>query len=404
MGLKKLITVKKPVYFLLLLFVVAGCTHKCARSETDATEYRVTGTLIVVEDPGGMPALCWAGNGDLLLAYATNWQPIPPAGGTIKLMRSTDKGRRWSEPYIIVHPKNSDQWSTHIWSGLHLMPDNSLIMAYGQNFSEDSAEAYIMRSADHGKTWDKPVRVAKEEVVWNGEKITPPYVEGFGKPVTTRNGDVLVPIGIRFGDGGWLGTKASAFIRSSDNGKSWQALEFIVTGNMKFSETTFVAAANGNIIANIRCDTDRRVLYQSISHDNGNTWEEVKKTAASGEARDYIQGKMPDMLTLPSGRIIMGVGSVDVMDGSEVWAGGPGASYSGLYISDDYGVTWQRDVLFVSADPENLIPYDSPQLVQRENGDILALSVQMDRRSKDKPESGYTGGAHYVINVIRNSK
>ena len=389
---------------LLLLLIVISCTTYGGENETEATDYKVVSTQIVVENPGGMPSLCWAGNGDLLLAYATNWQPIPPPGGTLKLMRSTDEGRTWSDSRIVVHPKTSDKWSIHMWSGLHLVPDGSLILAYGQNFSEDVVEAYVIRSTDHGKTWGKPVRIANGEVDWDGEKIIPSFTEGFGNPATTLNGDVLVPVGVRKGDGGWGGTKASAFVRSTDNGNSWGELEFIVTGDKKFSETTFVTAKNGNIIANIRCDTHRRVLYQSISHDNGLTWEEVKETVTVGDVRDYIQGKMPDMLTLSSDRILMGVGSVNVMDGSLVWEGGRGSSYAGLYISDNNGRTWRPDVLFASADPENLVPYDSPQLMQRNNGEILALNVQLDRRSKDNPTSGWTGGSHYVFNVIRRNK
>ena len=97
------------------------------------------------------------------------------------------------------------------------MPDSSLILAYGQNFPEDSAEACIIRSTDNGKTWDKPVRVAGEEVDWDGEKIRPSYTEGYGNPATTLVGDVLVPIGVRKGGGGWHGTKAAAFVRSTDN-------------------------------------------------------------------------------------------------------------------------------------------------------------------------------------------
>lgn len=385
---------------MLFLFIFS-----CAMDdEKNATDYKVVSSQIVVKNPGGMPSLCWAGNGDLLLAYTTNWQPIPPSGGTLKLMRSKDEGRSWSEPRIIVYPKTTDKWSVHIWSGMHLMPDSSLILTYGQNFSENLAEAYIIRSIDDGKTWGKPARVADEEVDWDGEKIRPLFTEGFGNPVTTHFGEVLIPIGVRKGDKGWLSAKAAAFIRSTDIGKSWQKLEFIVTGDKKFSETTFVLAKNGDIIANIRCDTDRRVLYQSISHDNGYTWEEVKKTITVGDVRDYILGKMPDMLTLSSGRILIGVGSVNVMDGSDVWSGGDGASYAGLYFSDNNGKTWHPDVLFTSADPENLVPYDSPQLVQRKNGDILALSIQMDRRGKDKSDSGWTGGSHYVINVIRSKE
>ena len=366
------------------------------------TAYEVVSSRIVVEHPGGMPALCWAANGDLLLAHATNWQPIPPPGGTVKLLRSTDGGKTWSKPRTIVRPKDAAKWSVHMWSGLHLMPEGSMILTYGQNRSEEVAEAYVIRSGDHGKTWGDPIRLADEEVSWDGKRLVVPFTEGLGHPVTAANGDVLVPIGVRR-EGGFYGTKASAFVRTTDGGATWGPLEFIVTGAKKFSETSMGVAAGGDIIAVLRCDTARRVLWQSISHDHGHTWQAPVKTKARGHAKDYIMGKMPDLLCLPCGRLLLAVGSVGISDGSLMWKGKPGASFAGLFVSDDHGKTWRQDVMFAPADPKHLVPYDAPVLVAGTNSDVLAISVQGDRRTKDDPRQGWTMGSHYVLHVIRPS-
>lgn len=391
--------IKQILTFALVVaaFIAAGIDLPAA------TTYEVVSSRIVVRHAGGMPALCWAANGDLLLAHATNWQPIPPAGGTVKLLRSSDGGKTWSQPEILVRPKDPEKWSVHIWSGLHRMPDDSLILAHGQNRAEEAAHAYVIRSNDHGKTWGDPVRLAGQRVSWDGKDVVVPYSEGFGHPVTAHNGDVLVPIGVRREDG-FYGTKASAFVRTRDGGKTWGPLEFIATGEKKFSETSMGIAANGHIVAVIRCDTTRRVLWQSVSHDNGRTWSAPERTKALGHVRDYIMGKMPDMLALPSERLLLAVGAVGISDGSLAYRGRPGASYCGLFISDDVGRTWRQDVLFPSADADHLIPYDSPVLARAPNGDILALSVQMDRRSKGDPRAGWTMGSHYVLHVIREVK
>jgi hypothetical protein len=287
-----------------------------------------------------------------------------------------------------------------MWSGLHLMPDNSIILTYGQNFSESQAKAYLVHSLNHGKTWSDPVRLAKDKILFKGKKIDVPYTEGFGRAVTANNGDVLVPIGVRL-QGGFYGTKASAFVRTTDNGRTWGALEFIATGPEKFSETSLGVTASGKILAIIRCDTTRRVLWQSFSNDHGRSWSKPTITKAREGTRDYVHGKMPDILCLPTGRILLAVGSVDAGDGSEIWKGTYGSSYSGLYVSDDDGATWRRDSLLPSAEPDNLIPYDSPVLAIGIDGGILALSVQYDRRTKSNPLAGWTMGSHLVLHVIR---
>lgn len=364
------------------------------------TVFDVVSSRRVVDHPGGMPALCWAANGDLLLVHSTNWQPIPPPGGTVKLRRSTDGGETWSKAEIVVRPKDPAKWSVHMWSGLHRMPDGSLMLSYGQNRSEETAEAYVIRSVDDGNTWSDPVRLANQRITWDGKRLVVPFTEGFGHPVTAGNGDVLVPIGVRR-EGGFYGTKASAFVRTTDNGKTWGPLEFIATGPNKFSETSLAVAGSGDLIAVLRCDTTRRVLWQSVSRDHGRTWSPPARTKTRGDVRDYIHGKMPDMLCLPSGRLLLAVGSLRVDDGSQIWRGEPGASYSGLYTSDDNGKTWRPDVLFPSADPEHLVPYDAPVLAADGDGRILALSIQADRRTKSDPRSGWTFGSHYVLHVIR---
>ncbi|MBN1346328.1 MAG: exo-alpha-sialidase [Phycisphaerae bacterium] len=256
-------------------------------------------------------------------------------------------------------------------------------------------------SRDHGRTWGKPARLAGKKVSWGDQNIVVPFTEGFGRPVTARNGDVLVPIGCRSG-GGFYGDKAPTFVRSGDDGKTWGSLEFIAAEPKKFSETSMGVAGNGCIIAVIRCDTTRRMLWQCSSRDNGRTWSKpVRTRRPNGEC---IKGKMPDILALPSGRLLLAVGSVDVMDGSEIWKGPHGAGYSGLFVSDDHGATWRKDVMFRSPDPENLVPYDAPVLVRARSGDVLALSVQADRRAKDDPRSGWTMGSHYVMNVLRETR
>ena len=75
--------------------------------------YRVVRTEVLVENAGGMPALCRAANGDLLFAYATHWEPVPTGGlvfdGALGpsyagLFVSDDYGQSWKADALMTSP------------------------------------------------------------------------------------------------------------------------------------------------------------------------------------------------------------------------------------------------------------------------------------------------------------
>jgi len=287
------------------------------------------------------------------------------------------------------------------------MPDGSLILTYTQHYwpmrkdvpaewlnplkvdptkvwdmtsPARKYEACIIRSTDNGKAWSEPVRIMPDSNCW-----------AFGRPVTAKDGSVLVPLIPQLPEPAqWC----SAIVRSIDNGKTWSKPWNIADGPLGFNEVTLGVANNGDIVAIFR-DTiagPRRQFRQAISIDNGKTWSEPKLID--------IWGKMPDMLTLPSGRMLLMVGSLDCMDGGLAFTGPPNSSYAGLFISDDNGKTWKRDVLMLAQDLKNLYPFDSPVMVLLKNGNILATSHTADRSYRDGPLFGWRDGLHCVINEL----
>jgi hypothetical protein len=370
-------------------------------------QFRVVRSHVLVENSGGCPALARAANGDLLLVHGTVWETIPP-GGVIKLLRSKDEGKTWSKPTVIARPK-SDQWNLQPWSGLHRLPDGSLMMSYAQirlprregvsagernpakiwhiGSPHTVFEGYVIRSADHGKTWSKPVSVLPDrDGFWLG-----------GQPVTAKDGSVLTPLYIGCRD--FLARRDAnllkcGFVRSKDSGATWGAFEAIAEGPEGFNEVTMGVAKNGDIVAILRDGEagPRRQFRQTVSHDNGKTWDKPKLV--------NMFGKMPDMLALADGRLLLLVGSVDCMDGGLAFNGPPGTSFVQLFISADNGRTWNGDVLLPSPDPEHLVPFDAPVLARLKNDNILAVSVAFDRRMKGDPLFGWSSGMHYVLSEL----
>ena len=372
-----------------------------------ATAYRIVRVEVVLDDPGGNPALCRAANGDLLIAHSTVWETVP-TGGRVEMIRSLDDGHTWSKPTVIARPR-CDAWNIQMWSGLHVMGDGSLIMSYshlrtpkrdgagpeetnpGKIWHIGSArslfEGFIVRSTDHGQKWSDPIPVLPPGGdLWVG-----------GRPVTVPDGSVLVPL--YFGCKTFLNTREAnrlvcGFVRSTDHGRTWGDLEPIATGPVGYNEVTMTVAADGDIVAILRDGEagPRRQFRQTLSRDSGRTWE-------TPELID-MWGKMPDALTLPSGRILLAVGSVDCMDGNLIYQVPLRPSYSGLFVSDDHGRTWQRDVMFQSPDPEHLVPFDAPVMVSLRSGNVLVMSVAVDRRQRNNPRSGWDAGLVYVINEL----
>jgi hypothetical protein len=112
---------------------------------------------------------------------------------------------------------------------------------------------------------------------------------------------------------------------------------------------------------------------------------------------------MPDMLTLPSGRLLLMVGSLDCMDGSLMFTSPPATSFVGLLYSDDNGKTWNRDLILPSPDSTYLVPFDAPVMTLLKNGDILVVNCTHDRKYENDPLQGYTRGFHYVLNTIHQT-
>lgn len=375
-----------------LLLTIAGCNAPNYKSDTGR---------VLIENPGGIPALCRAANGDLLLAYSTVWEPFPP-GGVIKLMRSTDEGKTWSRSTVIVST-DLPNCGINTWSGMALMPDGSLILSYTRTLSQRlpnvsadetspikiwdlasiKSQPFVIYSTDNGRTWGQPVRICPQL----------DHCYASGRPLIAANGHIILPL-IPFFDSNDKTYPASGFVRSTDGGKTFGPLELIATSPDGYNEVTLGLAKNGDIIAILRdrVTGPRRLFWQTVSGDNGRSWQQPFKT--------NIYGKMPDMLTLPTGRLLLIVGSLDCMDGSLAFTSPKGSSFVGLLYSDDNGKTWHKDVILPSPDPVNLVPFDAPVMTMLTNGNILAINCAYDRKYQNDPLLGWTLGFHYALNTI----
>ena len=360
-----------------------------------AADYHVSRAFGVVPEPACMPALTRAPNGDLLVAYSTEWEPFP-AGGVLKLARSRDEGRTWSEPRVLWKPEDR-RVTIQVANGLQTLSNGEVLLPVTWGIVPERKhvpasekrpakiydlsrgpgyrrEVRFLRSTDSGRTW-----------VIEDPQLTRPWWR-FGRLFEARDGRLIMP------GNGW-------YIASRDYGKTWLPK---VTISARFtSETNVVEASDGTwfSIARGGGGPPRRTFGTNFSHDGGRTW------GAPRSAK--VQGKMPDLLVLPSGRIVMAVGAEGLTDGSQVLTTASRRSFCTLFVSDDHGHSWRRDAPLAPTDAQRLankavstVPGDSPVMCLLPEGKLLVVMQGIDRDQADHPLMGYSAGMSLIGNVL----
>ena len=139
-------------------------------------------------------------------------------------------------------------------------------------------------------------------------------------------------------------------------------------------------------------NSERGECLERVSHDGGKTW---------GQGVGRMQGKMPDVLVLSSGQILLAVGAEGLTDGRQVLDHKDRSSFCTLFISDDNGRTWKRNLAFVPiAADSTVVPGDSPVMRQLDNGQVLVVMQGIDRAKATDPLLGYNVGMSLIGNLI----
>lgn len=289
----------------------------------------------IVYDKG--PALCpnltMAADGDLIVSWVTQGDGIP--GQTTYLARSSDQGRTWSAPYLVL---KSDKPRCGLSFSLQRLPDSHdhkgrllggefelewpatgdpdptnmkqyLSLAAGRKF-----DYYYCFSDDNGYAFSPKQRL-NDPIKRNDFPQ--------GNIVQLPSGDLLWPWGY------WGSEPLNGFRRSTDGGLTWQPVKRSwqdpPPGHDKplaFNETAVTLARDGSIIAIARVDSlVAKKFWMIRSRDNGHTWTTPRQIE--------IAGGSPALYSTDHGQLWLAY-----RDGGL----GPGL---GLAVSDDNGETWR---------------------------------------------------------------
>ena len=182
-----------------------------------------------------------------------------PTGGRAMITRSTDEGRTWTKPVTILDTPADDRHPAFVE-----LPDKTLICSLFTYPGADPADyvkapelahrTAIIRSFDHGKTWN-------EQVI----RLPSPFLsdETDGPMVLLKDGSILLTISGTPKEGG---PAQAAVFTSQDRGATWRLLSTIKTDH-NLDEANATQLPDGRLVLMARPEGDI-----SWSFDGGHTW------------------------------------------------------------------------------------------------------------------------------------
>ncbi|HOK77860.1 MAG TPA: sialidase family protein [Verrucomicrobiota bacterium] len=235
------------------------------------------------------PDVCRLLNGDLLCVFYAGYAHVSvpnvdfPKGGRICMVRSTDEGRTWSSPAVLLDSPVDDR-DPHVAQ----VSDGTVMCTFFtyEPPNQDNPAAptrcstCLVTSRDGGQTWDSEARV-----------LAPGWPSS--APVRELPNGLLI-LGVYREDGP---TAYGGIIRSTDKGRTWSNPIPIGkdSGVRLDAETDFVLLKDGILYAALR--GDKTNMHFATSLDLGLTW---------GPVRDIgFRGHCPHFTRLATGEILL---------------------------------------------------------------------------------------------------
>ena len=253
------------------------------------------------------PVLQKCANGDLLLSFNTGEDAFLSTQVGTNLYRSVDGGRTWKpaqgwenrsvsprvrESYLRYNQKApADAVGGGCLGGLAgfcNLADGTCVSFLYHTMRSEGADAFVdsmWKSEDGGRNWLGPVDVnfhvpgnalneqGKGQAIWQ-------------RSVRLKNGNLVTVAHTLFAEDKKLRVIAMG---SSDKGMNWRYLATVANNQALdtegFTEPVLCQNAHGDLICLMRTEGGRP-MYQSFSHDGGETWTPPKQAGVNGVAPD----------------------------------------------------------------------------------------------------------------------
>jgi sialidase-1 len=330
---------------------------------------KITSTRVISLRPNhyhGWPTLARRKNGELLLVCSGGRESHVCPFGQVELMRSSDNGKTWSFPRVLLDSPIDDRdagvlettkGSLLATTFTSLAYDERILAKDAQkNWPEEKRTRWL---AAHNRV---PAAARKSELgTWmirstdGGVTWSPRYdslVNSPHGPVNLKDGRVLYAGKGLYKEGSWIGV-----CESRDDGQSWKRLAQIPTRKgddpKNYHELHAVEAANGDLIAHIRNHNKKNAgeTLQSESKDGGKTWSEAHGIG--------VWGLPSHLVGLNDGRLLMSYGHRRKPYGNQA------------RVSTDHGKTWSDPIIVSGDGAGGDLGY--PSTVQIEDGSLVTV-------------------------------
>ena len=321
---------------------------------------------VVITNPGekyqtasrgfqGIPGIEVTARGRLWASWYSGGEHEGPQNFVL-LVTSSDGGKNWSEPVLVVDPLGNARASDpNVW----IDPLGRLWFFWTQCYSKGHGNIFDGRNGVWGMyakdpetdspVWSEPIRFA-EGVMLN-------------KPTVLSNGEWIFPTALWKDNfcGGDIPEELKSFSGanftvSSDLGKTFEHRSGVAIPERWFDEHMFVEKKDGRIWSLIRTAYG---IGESYSSDGGKTWSTGENTEWRGpNSRFFIR-------RLLSGKLLLINHQVGQKEGHESF---PKRCMLTAYLSDDDGKNWYGGLML-----DERINVSYPDGVQDSNGNIWII-------------------------------
>lgn len=298
----------------------------------DLRKFPSASEVYLCRDRGYFPVLANLGGEDVLAVIRAGAGHIGVTG-RLEAMRSTDGGRTWEAPVVIVDTSADDRNPA-----VGVAPDGTVVLAYHAQGSYDDdgswmpelrrVEMRIARSRDGGRSWEDSVSLGFPAMKKHS---------AFGHIVSLPGGTMLLPLYGSDNDSADEADDCAYLLRSDDGGRTWHSPSLIAQG---YNETALLLTSDGVLLAAMRSADRGGLVSVSRSLDGGYAWDAPSEVTGERE-------HPADLTLLSNGWILMvygvrhdpfGIQARVSKDDGRTWSGP-------LIVCDDL---WNRDLGYPS--------------------------------------------------------